>query len=145
MTILVGLIFTLICLFGGFMAMGGHPGVIWQPFEYVIICGSAGGTFIVANSMKTIKDSGKGMKEARKNAVPSRQDYLDVLGVLFSLMRALRGSSRNEMEEHIDNPAESSIFSAYPNIVNNKKFLRLSAITRASSSWAMHGPMKLKR
>lgn len=123
MTIIVGLIITLACLFGGFMAMGGHPGVIWQPFEYVIICGSAFGTFVVANPMKVIKDSGAGTMEAFKNAVPTRQDYLDVLGVLFSLMRALRGSSRNEMEEHIDNPEESSIFSAYPSIINNKDML----------------------
>lgn len=123
MTILIGLIITSVCLLGGFMAMGGHVGVIWQPWEYVIICGSAFGTFVVANPMKTIKDSGTGTMEALKNAVPTRQDYLDVLGVLFSLMRALRGSSRNEMEEHIDNPEESSIFMAYPSVMKNKDIL----------------------
>ena len=64
MTILIGLVITLGCLLGGFMAMGGHVGVIWQPWEYVIICGSALGTFVVANPMKTIKDSGTGIVEA---------------------------------------------------------------------------------
>ncbi|MGI9385787.1 MAG: flagellar motor stator protein MotA [Methyloligellaceae bacterium] len=123
MTILIGLIITLVCLLGGFMAMGGHVGVIWQPWEYVIICGSALGTFVVANPMKTIKDSGAGTMEALKNAVPTRQDYLDVLGVLFALMRALRGSNRNEMEEHIDNPEESSIFTAFPSVMKNKDIM----------------------
>ena len=71
---------TLGCLLGGFMAMGGHVEVIWQPWEYVIICGSALGTFVVANPMKTIKDSGKGIMEAFTDAAPKSRDYLDVLG-----------------------------------------------------------------
>ena len=53
MTIVVGIIVTLVCMLGGFMAMGGKVGVIWQPWEYVIICGSAFGTFIVANPLKS--------------------------------------------------------------------------------------------
>ena len=61
MTIIIGLVITLGCLLGGFVAMGGHVAVIWQPWEYVIICGSALGTFVVANPMKTIKDSGEGI------------------------------------------------------------------------------------
>ena len=64
MTILLGLVITLVCMLGGFMAMGGHVEVIWQPWEYVIICGSAAGTFVVANPVKTIKDSGTAMMEA---------------------------------------------------------------------------------
>ena len=55
MTIILGLVVTLGCMLGGFMAMGGHVSVIWQPWEYVIICGAALGTFIVANPMKTIR------------------------------------------------------------------------------------------
>ena len=51
MTIVIGLVVTLGCVLGGFAAMGGHVMVIWQPWEYVIICGSALGTFIVANPM----------------------------------------------------------------------------------------------
>ena len=47
MTIALGLMVTLGCMMGGFVFMGGHMGVIWQPGEYVIICGAAIGTFIV--------------------------------------------------------------------------------------------------
>ena len=86
------------------MAMGGHVIVIWQPWEFVIICGAALGTFVVANPMKTIKDTGKGLMEAFKNAVPKQREYLDVLGVLYALMRELRSKPRNEVEAHIDNP-----------------------------------------
>ena len=114
MTIIIGLLITLGCLLGGFVAMGGHVDVIWQPWEYVIICGSALGTFVVANPMKTIKDSGKGIVEAFKNAAPTSREYLDVLGVLFSLMRELRSKPRNEVEAHFDDPLQSPLFQRFP-------------------------------
>ncbi len=120
MTILIGLIVTFACLFGGFMAMGGHIGVIWQPWEYVIIGGSSIGIFFVANPMKVVKDSGKATLEAFKEAAPKPRDYLDVLGVLYNLMRVLRGKSTAEAEEHVDDPENSAIFQAAPRLLANK-------------------------
>ena len=55
MTFVVGMIVVFGCLLGGFAAMGGHIDVLWQPWEYVIILGSAIGTFFVANPMKVVK------------------------------------------------------------------------------------------
>jgi chemotaxis protein MotA len=121
--IIIGMVVTLGCVLGGFMAMGGHPEVLWQPWEVVIICGAAFGTFLVANPMKTVKDTGKGVMEAFKQAVPKEQDYLEVLGVLHSLMRELRTKSRNEVEAHIDNPEESALFQAFPTILKNHGLL----------------------
>lgn len=120
MTIIVGLVITLACMLGGFAAMGGHVEVIWQPWEYVIICGMALGTFVVANPIKTLKDSGKALGEAFKHSAPTHADYLDVLGVLHSLMRDLRNKPRNEVEQQIDNPAESPIFQAAPSVLKNQ-------------------------
>ena len=121
MTIAIGLVITLACMFGGFMAMGGKLYVIWQPWEYVIICGSAFGTFIVANPLKIIKDAGKGLGEAFTNASPKQANYLEVLGILFSIMRDLRGGQRVAVEKHIDAPDESELFQSYPTITKNKE------------------------
>lgn len=118
--ILIGLVVTFGCVLGGFMAMGGHVEVLVQPWEVVIICGAALGTFLVANPMKIVKDTGKSCLEAFKQAVPKEQDYLAVLGVLHSLMRELRTKSRSEVEAHIDNPQESSIFQTFPTVLKNK-------------------------
>lgn len=112
--ILIGLVVTLGCVLGGFMAMGGHIEVLIQPWEVVIICGAALGAFLVANPMKVVKDTGKATLEAFKQAVPKEKDYLETLGVLHSLMRELRTKSRSEVEAHIDNPEESAIFQAFP-------------------------------
>jgi chemotaxis protein MotA len=119
-TIIIGLLITLGCMLGGFVAMGGHVGVIWQPWEYVIICGAALGTFVVANPMKIIKDTGKALMEGFKNEAPTGREYLDVLGLLYSLMRELRGKSRNEVEKHIDDPAQSALFQRFPSVLANE-------------------------
>ena len=120
MTIILGLIITLGCMLGGYMAMGGYVGVLWQPWEFVIILGTALGTFIVANPMKVIKDSLKGLGEAFGNAAPTSRQYLDVMGLLYSLMRELRSKPRNEVEKHIDSPEESAIFQKFSSVLKNQ-------------------------
>jgi len=123
-TILIGLVITLGCMFGGFVAMGGNIVVIWRPWEYVMICGSALGTFIVANPMKTIKDTGTGLMQAFKGDMPGQKDHLDVLSLLFVLMREMRSKPRSEVEAHIDAPSESAIFQSYSRVMANPELVQ---------------------
>ncbi len=120
MSFMIGIVVALGAMLGGFAAAGGHLGVIWQPYEMIIILGSALGTFIVANPLSTIKDTGRAVIEAIKGASPKGRDYLDVLGLLYTLMRELRGNARNEVEGHIDAPTESEIFKKYPKVLADK-------------------------
>ncbi|WP_426229097.1 flagellar motor stator protein MotA [Pararhizobium sp. DWP3-4] len=140
MNIIIGLLLTLGCILGGFIAMGGHMEVLNQPFELVIIGGAGIGGYIMANSMKVLKDTGKALAEAFTHKVPKERNYLDTLGVLYSLMRDLRTKSRNEIESHIDNPDESSIFQSAPTVLKNKEltaficdYVRLIIIGNARS------------
>jgi chemotaxis protein MotA len=119
MTFVLGLVIVAVCLLGSFVMMGGHMAVLWQPYEYVIILGSAIGTFFVANPMKIVKDAGKAMLEAIKEAVPKPSDYLDILALLFVLLREMRAKTKSEMEAHVDQPEESEIFKAYPSVLKN--------------------------
>ncbi len=121
MSFVIGLIVTMGCMLGGFAALGGHLVVLWQPWEFVIIMGSALGTFIVANPLKVIKDTGKAVVQAILEKTPKRRDYLDILGLLHALMRELRSKSRTEVEAHIDAPGESPIFTAFPNVLKNQE------------------------
>ena len=119
MGILIGIVVTLGCVLGGFMAVGGNVHILMQPFEAIEILGAALGCFIVANSMKVVKDTGKAIMQALKNAVPKEKDYLETLGILHSLMRELKTKSRSEVEAHIDNPKDSAIFQAFPIVQKN--------------------------
>ena len=120
MGILLGLVVTIGCVLGGYVAAGGHLYVLWQPYELVIILGAALGTFLIANNMKVVKDTGKALKEAFTNAVPKQRDYLDLLSLLHSLMREMRSKSRSEVEAHVDSPATSPIFAAFPNVLKDE-------------------------
>lgn len=120
MGVLIGLVVTLGSLLGGYMAVGGHLYVLWEPFEYVMIIGMALGTFIMGNPKKVIMDTGKGVMQALTNAVPKRSDYLALLGLLYALMRDLRTRPRNEVEAHIDDPENSELFKAHPGILKDK-------------------------
>ncbi|MBD8553472.1 flagellar motor stator protein MotA [Rhizobium sp. CFBP 8762] len=140
MNILIGLLVTFGCILGGYMAMGGHLQVLFQPFELLIIGGAGIGGFIMANTMKVVKDAGKAIMEAFKHTVPKERHYLDTLGVLYALMRDLRTKSRNEIESHIDNPSESAIFQAAPTVLSNQEltsficdYVRLIIIGNARS------------
>ena len=119
MTFVIGMVITIGSIIGGYVAAGGHMYVLWQPYEFIIILGAAIGAFFVANPLKVVKDSGKGIMEAVKEAVPKKQEYLDLLGLLYSLMRELRTKSKTEMEAHVDNPEESTVFQAFPLILKN--------------------------
>jgi chemotaxis protein MotA len=140
MNIIIGFVVVFGCVIGGFMAEHGPIERLMQPYELLIIGGAGLGTFIMSNSMKVVKDSGKAIGEAFGNKIPKERNYLDVLGVLYSLMRDLRTKSRNEIEAHIDNPDESSIFQTAPTILKNKEltaficdYVRLIIIGNARS------------
>jgi chemotaxis protein MotA len=120
-TIILGLVFMVASILGSYAMMGGHLPVLWQPFELVIILGSGIGAFVVANPMKVIKDTFKATFEAFRGATPTDREYLDVLGLLYSLMREFRARARNEVEVHFENPKDSPIFQKYKSVVNNKE------------------------
>jgi chemotaxis protein MotA len=119
----VGVIITVGSLLGGFAAMDGHLAVLAQPWEFVIIMGTAVGTFIVANPWKVVADTGLAMIQAVSGAVPGERYYLDLLGALYALMRELRSKGRNEVEAHIDDPSSSEIFKSFPNVLADTPLL----------------------
>src|SRR5688572_5073041 len=69
--------------------------------------------------MKVVKDTGTGIMEAIRESTPKPQEYLDLLALLYGLMKELRSKSRTEMETHVDNPEESTIFRGYPAILKD--------------------------
>lgn len=121
MGFLLGLIVVLGSLLGGFVAMGGYVGVLWQPWEYVIICGTAFGAFIIANPFAAVRDTGHAIGEAIRNRAPDDALYLDLFGVLYGLMREHRTKSRSEVEAHVDNPHESNVFREFPSVLADQE------------------------
>ena len=132
MNFVIGLLIVVGCILGGYAALGGHLEVLMQPYEFVIIGGSSLGIFIVANTMTTIKDCGKAIMEAILDKGPKARNFLDLLSVLHALMRELKGKTRSEVENHFENPKESEIFKAFPNLLKNADLVTFIVSTRAT-------------
>lgn len=118
MLLIVGFGVVLACIFGSFVASGGAivPLVVSMPFELLTILGAAIGTFLMANSIADIKHGPAAFKLALKGPKYSRQDYLNLLGLMFQLLRLAHSKGMMAIENHIESPEESSIFAEYPRI-----------------------------
>lgn len=140
MSIIIGLLIAVVCVGGGFAAMGGHLTVIWQPFEFIILGGASVGAYVVANSTKVVLGTGKAIMDGALNRVPKKEDYLQLLGLMFALTRELRSKPRNEVEAHLEDPENSEIFKAYPKVTRDPElqlficdYVRLILIGNARS------------
>jgi chemotaxis protein MotA len=108
-------------VFGGFLLSGGHMPVILHaaPHEGMVIGGAALGAFLISNPMKVIKASlGLGMKAMTAKG-PQKQDYVELLQMMFQLFQLFRKDGPQAVEKHIETPEKSEIFSAYPSFMAN--------------------------
>jgi chemotaxis protein MotA len=121
MTIIGGLLFVLACVFGSYMASGGSVGPLAEaiPFELLTIGGAAIGTFVMANSMHDVKHTLSGLKKAMKGASYKREDYVDLLSLLYFLVRLAGTKGAMALEPHIEQPENSSAFQKFPKILGN--------------------------
>jgi chemotaxis protein MotA len=119
MLIIIGCVLVVLCTFGGYMAMGGHMAVLWQPFEVVIICGAAAGTYVTANTPTVLKGTMSAMTAALKGSPYTKQSYLDLLGLQYQIYKMAKSKGMLALETHIENPEESDLFAAFPSVANN--------------------------
>ncbi|MEX2449606.1 MAG: flagellar motor stator protein MotA [Rhodospirillales bacterium] len=114
MLFIIGTVVVFGCVLGGYMLMGGHVGVLWQPFEYLIIFGAGIGGFLIANSKAVLGGVGGAMGALLKGPKYSKDAYLELLGVLYSVFRLAKTKGDLALESHIENPSQSDIFNKFP-------------------------------
>ncbi|MBN8928815.1 MAG: flagellar motor stator protein MotA [Rhodospirillales bacterium] len=116
-----GLVFVLICVFGSYLAAGGaiEPLVEALPFEMWTIGGAAIGTFLMANSMHDVKHTLGGFGKCLKGAAYKKSDYVDLLSLLYFLVRLASTKGNMAVEPHIERPSESAAFQKFPKILSN--------------------------
>ena len=89
---------------------GGVPLVLWQPPEYVIILGGALAAFMISNSMAEIRIAGRAIKDVFLAPKLDEDYYQRLLSLLYQLFELRRRSGVSVLEEHIDTPGESALF-----------------------------------
>lgn len=117
----VGILVVFGMVFGGYIIHGGKMPIIFHaaPTELMIILGAALGGYIIANPMKIIKSGFKMAIHAMTAKGASKQDYIELLQMLFQLFQLFRKDGPQAVEKHIENPDKSEVFTAYPSFMKN--------------------------
>ena len=124
---IIGIVVLLVMVFGGFTLSGGSLGPVMKamPFEMLIIGGAAVGALVAGNSLDGIKALGGGIKKIFKGPKHTKQDHIDAIALTSKLMRMLKNDGPVALESHLDDPASSTVFSAYPNLLQNDALIGL--------------------
>ncbi len=117
MLVIVGYIVIIISVFGGFALAGGHLASLWQPVELLMIGGAAAGAFVVGNSNKAIKATMKALPTVFKSSKYTKALYMDLMTLLYEVLGKIRKEGLMSIEGDVDDPANSPIFTKYPDIL----------------------------
>jgi chemotaxis protein MotA len=119
MIVIFGFIVVLGAVLGGFTMAGGNVGALLHISEFIIIGGAATGSLIVMSPKKVLVDIFKGLLQTLKGSPYKRSNYEDLLKGLYEMFMLARRDGMIALEDHVANPAQSSILSKYPSVVNN--------------------------
>lgn len=119
MFVIIGIIAVFAAVLGGFLMEKGPLLVLIQPSELLIIAGAALGTVLTANPLFAIKKLISSLIRILKGASVSKQQYIDSLRMMFSLFSKARKEGLAGIENDIEAPDKSPIFSKYAFFVKN--------------------------
>jgi len=126
MLVLIGAVIVLACVFGGFVLSHGQILALWQPYELLIIGGGAVGAFLSANPVKVVKGAFSDAIGLLKGPKYNKQDYVDLLSMLYDLFSLIRKEGLLGVEEHIEDPQSSALFSAYPRLLREHHLIEFT-------------------
>lgn len=123
MALILGSIIVIACVLGGYVLAHGEIMALWQPLEMLIIFGAALGAFIISNPMHTIKETFGGVMRLLMGSPFNKAFYMDLLSLLYDVFDKSRKQGVMAIEEDIDNPGESQIFTRYPAVMKSEHLL----------------------
>lgn len=116
MLVIIGYVVVMGAVFGGYALAGGHLGALYQPLEVLMIFGGALGAFIVGNNGKALKATLKALPSLFKGSKFTKALYMDLLALLFEILTKIRKDGMMSIENDVENPHESALFSKYPKL-----------------------------
>ena len=118
---IIGIVLLFGLVFGSFLMSGGKMDVIIHaaPHELMAILGAGIAAFLMANSIGVIKSALGGFGKCFAGPKWKKQDYKDLLSLLFLLTKTMKSEGVIALESHIEKPGESSIFQKYPKVMKD--------------------------
>jgi chemotaxis protein MotA len=117
--VIIGLSVVLVSVLGGFFLEGGNFLVLMQWAEFVIIGGAAAGALLISTPKSTLGKMIRYALGSIKSSLVSREKLQELLQLLYELFQTARVKGLLTLEQHVEKPEESEIFSKYPFILKN--------------------------
>ncbi|ALP42054.1 lateral flagellar motor stator protein LafT [Aeromonas schubertii] len=119
----IGIGVILVCVLGGFMMAGGKVIALWQPAELIIIIGAAVGSMMLGNEKSVLIEMKHQLKQVFKPNKEEKELYRELLTLMHQLLEETRNKGLKALDEHIENPQQSSVFLMYPQISEDPQLL----------------------
>ena len=116
---IIGIVVVIGAVIGGYLMEHGNLKVLVQPAELVIIGGAAAGTLLIANPMSTVMGIVKGLLAVLKGSPYNKASYTETLKMMNELFMQARKLGMVKLEEDVEDPAKSAVFSKYPKFLAN--------------------------
>ena len=122
MLVLIGYIIAFGCVFGVYALHGGNMSVLAKalPFEMATIGGAAIGAFIVSNQPKVLKATMAAIPSALKGSKYTKTRFMSLMALLYDILQKARKEGLMAIEMDVEEPADSTIFQKYPDILADK-------------------------
>jgi chemotaxis protein MotA len=142
---IAGVVIIFVAVFGGYTLAGGKMGIILHalPFELTMIMGAAVGAFLISNPGPVIKHTLSDFKKVFGGPKWGAKDVRDLLCLLFELLRIAR-QAPVELEEHIEDPKSSAVFSKYPKIQADHTAVEMICDTMRAASMNYDDPHQVE-
>ncbi len=118
MQLIVGYIIVLLASVGTY-SMHGSLAALWVPAEYLAIVGLGIGGFVASNVPGNIKATLGALPSLFKGSPYNKAFYVEVLAMLFEILAKVRKEGLMSIENDIENPESSPIFSKYPEFLKD--------------------------
>lgn len=119
MFVIIGFVVVIGSVLGGFALEGGKFLVLMQWAEFIIIGGSALGALLVSTPLSLLKKIVQVSLTAITGKGISKGHYLSILKLVFELLTKGQKEGWIALEKHIENPKESPVFTAYPDLMKD--------------------------
>src|SRR5271156_4662624 len=120
---IIGILVVFGAIIGGFLMEHGKLMVLVLPAELLIIGGAAIGTLLGANPLPLVIKVFKSLLSILSGSRFTQAYYLESLKMLYDIFQLARKSGMAKLEEEVESPKKSQLFSKYPKLISDHHVL----------------------
>lgn len=114
----IGSVIVILAIVAGFGLSGGNFLILFQPNEFIVICGAAFGSLFISAPGKIRSQVFKSLKGSLTLKMPTKEEFLELLKLQYEVYSFVRRNGAVALESHLAELEKSDIFKKYPTFLN---------------------------